>query len=168
MLSKDRKSYTREFKLQVIGYFYKIGENQYATAKHFKVDKNTVKRWVRAESLIKTSKQHSKRIGCGRKAFHPDLEKALHEKFLDTCRQGKASTVNARWFRTQAKILTNMLPGTFTNFKFSESWFNAFKRRYKISLSSLAKEAQIKPKGQEYERELTRQENTPSNDEPVE
>ena len=41
---KNRKSYTRKTKLEVIRYFHEIAKgNKYKTAQHFKIDRATVR-----------------------------------------------------------------------------------------------------------------------------
>jgi len=52
MSSKERKAYTREYKLQVIRHFHKVERNAYATAKKFDISRAVVKVRVKKEVTI--------------------------------------------------------------------------------------------------------------------
>ena len=55
-----RKSYTREYKLEVV-HFYREN-NLYQTAKRFSLNTKTIRRWVADEGNIKKSKKASKHV----------------------------------------------------------------------------------------------------------
>ena len=46
------KSYTREYKLEVIRHFHKVERNAYATAKKFNISRAVVKDWFKKETTI--------------------------------------------------------------------------------------------------------------------
>ena len=79
---KTRKSYRREFKLNVIKWFYDNGKNVAHTAVRFKVHRKQIRNWIRDELKIKESKEKSQKIKSGRTAAYPDAEKALFAEFL--------------------------------------------------------------------------------------
>ena len=58
--TKRRKSYTREFKLEVVKFYRE--NNLYQTAKQFSLNTKTIGRWVADEDQIKKSRKASKRV----------------------------------------------------------------------------------------------------------
>ena len=57
---KTRKSYTREYKLEVVHFFRK--HDLYQTAKRFSLNTKTVGCWIANEEKIKKSKKVSKQM----------------------------------------------------------------------------------------------------------
>ena len=57
---KTRKSYTREYKLEVVRFYHQ--NNLYQTSKRFSLNTKTIGRWVADEDKIKNSKKASKRV----------------------------------------------------------------------------------------------------------
>ena len=56
---QTRKSYTREYKLEVVHFYHE--NNLYQTAKQFSLNTKTIGHWVADEENIKKSKKASKR-----------------------------------------------------------------------------------------------------------
>ena len=74
-----RKSYSREFKLRAVRWYYANGENKAQTARQWKVDRRRIREWIAKEHTIRASAQHTKKIKCGRKELYPTAEERLHE-----------------------------------------------------------------------------------------
>ena len=51
----QRRSFTREFKLNAVGHYYHHGKNIQNTAQHFNVDRKQVREWLKNE--LKLNKQ---------------------------------------------------------------------------------------------------------------
>ena len=68
-----RRSYTREEKLKVIGFYHSNGKNLYQTCKKFSLNTKTVLRWIHAEEAIRDSGKGRRRIDFKRTAMHPDM-----------------------------------------------------------------------------------------------
>ena len=127
-----RQSYTREYKLNVVSWFYQNGKGVSVTARKFGIGRKLVRTWVKAESDIKRQKENSKAVGRGRKALFPSVERKLHEEFKAIHGEGKM--VKRSWFRDRAKELLKEHEPKETNFKASDRWFSAFCRRHGVSL----------------------------------
>ena len=126
---KTRKSYTREYKLEVVRFFRE--NNLYQTAKRFSLNTKTVGRWVADEDKIKKSKKASKRVKFDRRCQFPDVEKELYHEYKKLRKQGLK--VKGFWFKARAKqLLQQMCPDA--SFQFSDCWFDGFKSRHGISL----------------------------------
>ena len=91
-----RKAYSREFKLNVVSWFFNNGKKVNLTAGNFKIDKKQIRMWVRAEQKIRNQNPHSKSSGRRRQPFFPSLEKDLHDEFKTMRREGKI--VKRWWF----------------------------------------------------------------------
>ena len=125
---KGRKSYTREYKLEVVRFYRE--NNLYQTAKRYSLNTKTVGRWVADYEKIKDSRKSSKRVKFDRKSKYPDVEEELYCEYRNLRRQGLK--VKGFWFKTRARqLLQQKHPEEL--FQFSDSWFDGFKTRYKIS-----------------------------------
>ena len=121
----SRKAYSREFKLNVVSWFFKNGKKVNHTARNFQIDKTRVRTWIRAEEKIRKQKPHSKASGRGCQAFFPSIEKKLHEEFKTMRKDGKI--VKQWWFNNCVKqLLKEQNPSKADNFKASDRWFSAF------------------------------------------
>ena len=67
---KTRKSYTREYKLEMVRFYRE--HNLYQTAKRFSLNTKTVGRWVSNEEKIKKSKR----------CQFPDVEEELYREYI--------------------------------------------------------------------------------------
>ena len=141
-----RKSYTREFKLEVVK-FYK--ENLYRTSKTYSLNTKTVLRWIKDEKMIKKGKKGGKHVQHQRRAAHPEMEEKLYNEFKELRKKGNLGSVSyaiadlsfemlglkvkGYWFRVRGRqILADMNPEA--DFSFCNGWFDRFKARHKISL----------------------------------
>ena len=86
--SSKRKQWTREQKLEFVELFKKYG-NKSKAAKEFesryklKLNSRTYNRWVTEESKIRDSKHRTRKTGCGRKDFYPEMVAKLYKEFHD-------------------------------------------------------------------------------------
>ena len=126
-----RKSYSREYKLQVVDYYRDPQYSLYVTSKHFDISTKCILRWAKGENKIKKSTKGSKHISHSRAGAHQEMEEILHQEFLELRRKGLK--VKAYWFRVRGQqILAETNPEA--NFSFSSGWFDRFKARQGISL----------------------------------
>jgi transposase-like protein len=140
-LRDKRKSYSRETKLAAVQYF-KQCNNKYQTAKRFHVKPSTLRGWLQNAAKIKASHRGTRKIGCGRKAFWPDMEEELYLQYQKLRSDGLK--VKGWWFEAKSKeLMKDMHPGE--EFKFSDGWFTAFKKRKRISYRSTTNMSQKTP-----------------------
>ena len=126
---QTRKSYTREYKLEVVRFYHE--HNLYQTSKRFSLNTKTIGRWVADKEKIKKSKKASKRVKYTRRCQFPEVEEELYREYKKLRKQG--FKVKGFWFKGRAKqILHRMNPDA--SFLFSDSWFDGFKSRHRISL----------------------------------
>ena len=129
----QRKSYTREEKLQVVEYYRACGENKYQTGKKYNINHRTLTRWIDQEDQIRKQRA-GKRADRGRKPSHPQLEEILFEEYKELRKQG--CSVRQKWFRDRAIQLMksyNFDSHEEDRFKFSKGWYEAFRRRFGIN-----------------------------------
>ena len=81
-----RKSYTREFKLEVTKYYSE--NNLYKTSKHYSLNTKTILRWAKNSKKIKDARKGSKHIKHIRRAAHPELEAKLYEEYKKLSKTG--------------------------------------------------------------------------------
>ena len=87
---KKQRSFTKEFKLSVVNYFYKHGENNLKTSNKFNVDQKQVREWVQKETRISQQKRGNRSVGRGRNAFYAEMEKQLYGEFESARSVGKS------------------------------------------------------------------------------
>ena len=105
--------------------------NLYQTSKRFLLNIKTIGQWVAGEGKIKNSKKASKCVKHARRCQFPEMEEELYREYKKLRKQGYK--VKGFWFRIRGKqILQQMNPDV--SFQFSESWFDGFKSRNRISL----------------------------------
>ena len=80
-LTRTRRSYTREQKLDVLRWYTDNGQNLYRTCQKFDLNTKTVLRWIKSWKTIHDSKKGRKRVSFGRTAEHPGLEEVLYEEY---------------------------------------------------------------------------------------
>ena len=105
--NQKRQSYTREFKLYFVSWYFKNGKNVFKTSLEFKVDRKQVRTWVAKEPSIKATKI-KKRCERGMAAKFPDIEKHLHTEFLKLEKEGRS--IKKWWFVTGREFLKNCHP----------------------------------------------------------
>ena len=126
-----QKSYTREFKLSVVEFYRKNNNNLYQTSKRFSLNTKTLLRWIGDKDSIKKSKKGSKHRQHVRPPMYPETERQLYLEYKQLCKQGLK--VKGYWFRIRAKqIIEATNPES--SACYSNSWFDGFKQRHKISL----------------------------------
>ena len=88
-----RKQWTREQKLEFIT-LYKKYNNKSRAARELQIkykhtiNSRTYNNWIANAGKIRSATFRSKKIGCGRKAFYPDME-SLHAKFAAMREKGR-------------------------------------------------------------------------------
>ena len=128
--NQKRQSYTREFKLSVVSWYFKNGKNVSKTSLEFKVDRKQVRTWVAKEPSIRATKIKT-RCERGIAAKFSDMEKHLHTEFLKLKKEGRS--IKKWWFVTTGReVLKNCHPDA--KFVFCDKWFRGFCNRKRISL----------------------------------
>ena len=141
-ITKDKcNSYSRETKLAAIQYYHKC-KNNYKTAKKFSIKSPMHHGWLQNETKIQKSSRVSRKVGCGRGAFWPDMGDELHQQFCELHEKGLK--VKNWWFKAKSKELMREIHPDVV-FKFSNGWFAAFKLRKKISYHSTTNISQKTP-----------------------
>ena len=126
-----RKSYTHEYKLQVVKHYRDPNNTLYATSKAFNVSTKCILRWAEDEKKIQKSAKGSKHTKHSKTGTHHEMEERLYQEFKDL--RSKGLKVKSYWFKIRGKqILAEMEPDA--NFTFSNGWFDRFKARQSISL----------------------------------
>jgi hypothetical protein len=90
-IKRQRASYSVEQKRVVATYALQHGRN--AAARHFELDGAMVGRWIKAsKNWTDETKGDSKRVGSGRKTFHPESEKKLYTWVIEQRKKALAVT----------------------------------------------------------------------------
>lgn len=76
-LTRTRRSYTREQKLDVLRWYTDNGQNLYRTCQKFDLNTKTVLRWIKSWKAIHDSKKGRKRVSFDRTE---GLEEVLYEE----------------------------------------------------------------------------------------
>ena len=137
-----RRSYSREEKLNGTQWYWNNGRNLYQTCKNFDLNSKTVLRWIKYERKIQASRKGRKRVEFDRTLQYPAMEDTLYHEYRSHRLRGVK--VKGWWFKTRAKQLLQSTE-TDSQFKFSNAWFDGFKRRYNISLRRPTNKAQNVP-----------------------
>ena len=95
-----RKSYTREFKLDVVTWYRQ--NTLYATSKTFLLNTKTILRWATSESKIKERKKGSKYVKHAAKGEQHEVEAALYQEYKEL--RTKGLKVKGYWFKLRARI----------------------------------------------------------------
>ena len=95
----QRKSFTREFKLNVIRYYQK--NNLYRTSKCYELNTKTILRWIKQESKIKDASKQSKHLKHQQKVMHPEMEEKLYDEYKKLCKKGLK--VKGYWFKLRSQ-----------------------------------------------------------------
>ncbi|KAK5978331.1 Centromere protein Cenp-B domain containing protein [Trichostrongylus colubriformis] len=126
----NRMSYPREFKLMVIDYYHRNGQNKYRTCKEFQITKSMLNGWLSKIEKIRESRPGSLKSGrSGRRPQFPDIEKQLFALYCQRVENG--SKVGNRWLRERARELAGDVN---VACQFSERWLSNFKKRFHINL----------------------------------
>ncbi|KAA6411263.1 MAG: hypothetical protein FRX48_04543 [Lasallia pustulata] len=156
-----RISYTRENKLAAINFQAHTFRKQkngalkqittWEAAKSLGITPTMLKKWTKNRQSIMTLKKGQRKHTTGHVAQEPRLEELLHKEFEEERKID--CTINLRWFmRTARRIYKELYPGRVTRngnsqwiyagFKFSNGWFQGFRRRYGVSVRAPTKRAQ--------------------------
>ena len=163
---QKRHSYPREYKLAAVEYFQTTwirvagGKKERITVRRaawrLKIDRKSLRRWVANKQKIVAQPKGSRRA---RKAHNTngryhELEVKLYQEFMEARELGRK--IDDKWLLRHAKaIFRTMYPHRvlrtdkgaykYLDFRFSDGWFAAFKRRFNISLRAGTKRAQKSP-----------------------
>ena len=127
---RKRRAYSREVKLAAVEFYFKNGTNKYKTCKALNIDIRSLSRWIKNRDNIKRMRKGQKAARF-RKPKYQDMEERLHQEYCNMIDIGQK--VNGAWFNSKAReIMQELHEGA--DFQYSSCWFEAFKRRYGISL----------------------------------
>ena len=98
--SKNRRSFTGEFKLGVIKHYRKHGQSIHHTSDKYKIDRKQVRNGLKNEETIFGQKKRTKAIRRGKVRF-PDLEQKLYDEFIQKRNEGRI--IKKWWFMPRAK-----------------------------------------------------------------
>lgn len=161
---RSRKSYPRELKLSIVQWAtstYITKKNgskklisRYEAAKRLKLDEITLKRWIENRHKIASQRRNSRRgVNNPKRGQEDALELRLYASFKAARALGRQ--IDRRWFIRHAKaiyreqyperILTNNGKLEYLKFKFSNGWFQGFRRRFRISNRCRTKQGQKVP-----------------------
>ena len=113
--AQGRQQYTREYKLHTIQYAQKhtLGQwtdkhgktqqpmTRYKVAQKFNITPTMLRRWMRNADQISQQREGQRREVKGRVALFPEMEKAVHERFLAA--RAKGMKVKRDWFLNTAR-----------------------------------------------------------------
>ena len=127
--SRQHKSYTVGFKLQVLDWYYANGKNKYQTASHFGLDRKRIRDWLDNEERFRTEplsnrRKRSSAPGCP--PYYKNLDDSLAEWYSEQKAQGVL--VSNKELKDKALELAPQL-GITDNFKASQSYITSWKRR---------------------------------------
>jgi hypothetical protein len=163
-IALTRKSYTRELKLAAIQYATttlvtnRKGVTRlitiYAAAKDLKITYQMMKKWIKKKDKISEQKKGSwRRIGG---YLQKGKEHKMEAELIILFKLAKQArrTIGARWFRSNSRQIysklypqrvlrkENIARAEYIGFKFSNSWFQGFRRRFGVVLRVKTKQAQ--------------------------
>ena len=122
-----RKSYTAQFKLQIIKYAAENGNR--ATERKFGVSEKLVRDWRKAEETLIAMKK-TKKANRGLKARWPELEERVHRWVIEQRAAGRGlSTVQ---LRLHAQVVAKEM--NITDFAGGPSWCYRFMQRNHLSI----------------------------------
>jgi transposase-like protein len=162
---RSRKSYPRELKLSIVQWATstyitkKDGSKKlitrYEAAKRMDLDEMTLKRWIDSRHKIASQRKNSRRgVNNPKKGQEDILELRLYSSFKAARAIGRQ--IDRRWFIRHAKaIYREQYPERiltksngkleYLKFKFSNGWFQGFRRRFRISNRCRTKQGQKVP-----------------------
>lgn len=128
------KTYTMQYKLSVLDWYYANGENKKRTSKHFGVDRKRIRDWLRLEQKFRMephSNMQCTRIARGCPPQYQELDTTVLEWYKEQRAQGQKVTNRA--LRTKALELAPQF-GFQDTFKASSNWAIAWRRRNRDTL----------------------------------
>ena len=140
---KQRRSFSREYKLGVVDWYLENERNIAVTARRYGLARKQVRTWVNSEEKIQKQKPKSKASGRGCTSKYPIMEGILYDEYKQGRENGRI--IKRRWFDARAKqLISEHYPDE--EFKHSDQWFNRFCRRFKIAFRRKTHVAQAAPK----------------------
>lgn len=158
---RRRISYTREQKLVAIDYAtttWKQGKDgnpklisKYAAAANLGITTAMLRNWIQMKARIESLPKGTRKESGGGPCQEPELEKRLLELFKEARLAGRKT--NKPWFVREGKRLYGeMYPhrvikvagkmNEYRGFKFSDGWFEGFRRRAGVTSRNLTKKAE--------------------------
>ncbi len=132
LTTNSKRSYTVQFKLNVLDWYYKNGENKKMTAKMFEVDRKRIRDWLQDESRLRSDptpeRTRKKRSGC--LPQYREIETEVYQWYIAQKDRGwkpKNSEIRAKGLELAPQF------GFQESFKASASWLCNWKRRNRIS-----------------------------------
>ncbi|CAB4059083.1 KMO [Lepeophtheirus salmonis] len=114
-----RRSFSREFKLKVVKYFYEHQHNNLVTANHFNINRKQVRCWVRDEWKFHEHLSQSRSIPNPTPSSSSIIHCSSSPKKLVSLSRGN-------------EILKELEPGNDSYQQLSSNWFINFKKRFHI------------------------------------
>ena len=87
---KERRSYSREFKLSVGKWVEDNNQTLASASRHFKIDRKQIRSWTKENTKIIKQKYKSKASGRGCTARFPGMEIRLIEEYKEMRKVGKS------------------------------------------------------------------------------
>ena len=148
-----RRSFTNDFKLELVKWYHENGENAHATARHFKVDRRSVRRWIEKEDefmKLHGRKKTMRHVSHKRRSLSRELDSAVYDFLMEERTHGRP--VSNKALRTKAVELMSTEYEVPSTFKASPMWLKRWKKQYNISMRCSTNNAQKVP--EEYEDTL--------------
>jgi hypothetical protein len=158
---RRRISYTREQKLVAISYAtttWKQGKDgnpklisKYAAAANLGITTAMLRKWIQTKARIESLPKGKRKESGGGPCQEPELEERLLQLFKESRLAGRKT--NKPWFVREGKRLygemyphrVTKVPGKmaeYSGFKFSDGWFEGFRRRAGVTSRNLTKRAE--------------------------
>lgn len=130
------RSYTVQFKLDALDWYYKNGENKNLTAKMFNVDRKRIRDWLQDETNLRSdpTPERTKRKRSNSLPQFKEIEAALYQYYCEQREKGlkpKNAELRAKGLEYASEF------GYHNSFKASVHWLCNWKRRNKISVVHL-------------------------------
>ena len=127
------RSYTVQFKLDALDWYYKNGENKNLTAKMFSIDRKRIRDWLQDEPNLRSdpTPERTKRKRSNSLPQYKEIEAALYQYYCEQREKGlkpKNAELRAKSLEFASEL------GYRESFKASVHWLCNWKRRNKISV----------------------------------
>ncbi len=128
------RSYTVQFKLDALDWYYKNGENKNLTAKMFNIDRKRIRDWLQDETNLRSdpTPERTKRKRSNSLPQFKEIEAALYQYYCEQREKGlrpKNAELRAKGLEFASEF------GYRNSFKASVHWLCNWKRRNKISVA---------------------------------
>lgn len=131
LTSASHRSYTVQFKINALDWYYRNGENKNLTARMFNVDRKRIRDWLIDEKKLRSdpTPKHTKRKRTTGRLQFKDIETALLQWYKD--QQIKGLRPKNGDLQTKSLELAEHF-GLQDSFKGSSTWLYSWKRRHGI------------------------------------